>query len=158
MVPRAPAQVEHLVRSVGVTEVNCINNLRMYRNTFGKLCLLLRQISDVSYGKYVKIEEQVAMFKGVLAHAVLNAIIIIHTSTLGPQAPSLLQPRFLLPFRTNYDTILPVTAALDTNSVDEEEQPQESECEEEEVTEEECAHERAEEPRPPQRYGDFVSR
>ncbi|XP_042026162.1 uncharacterized protein LOC121773378 [Salvia splendens] len=75
MVPKIPDQVKHLSRLVGVTDVDCINNLRMDRNTFGRLCLLLRQISDLSHGKYVKIEEQVAMFLGVLAHHNKNRIV-----------------------------------------------------------------------------------
>ncbi|XP_042029930.1 uncharacterized protein LOC121776835 [Salvia splendens] len=75
MVPKMPDQVKHLSRLVGVTDVDCINNLRMDRNTFGRLCLLLRQISDLSDGKYVKIEEQVAMFLGVLAHHNKNRIV-----------------------------------------------------------------------------------
>lgn len=40
----------------------------MDRNAFGTLCIMLRQTGDVVDGLYVKVEEQVAMFLGILAH------------------------------------------------------------------------------------------
>ncbi|XP_042044749.1 uncharacterized protein LOC121790662 [Salvia splendens] len=72
---RIPAQVRHLNRLKGVSDVACFDNLRMDRNTFGRLCFLLRQTGDLVDGKYVKIEEQVAMFLSVLAHHKKNRIV-----------------------------------------------------------------------------------
>ncbi|XP_042023279.1 uncharacterized protein LOC121770595 [Salvia splendens] len=72
---RIPAQVRHLNRLKGVSDIACFDNLRMDRNTFGRLCFLLRQTGELVDGKYVKIEEQVAMFLSVLAHHKKNRIV-----------------------------------------------------------------------------------
>lgn len=72
---RVSAQVAHPTRLVGLTFVDCINNLRMDRNTFGRLCILLRERTGLIDGRWVKVEEQVAMFLGVLAHHSKNHIV-----------------------------------------------------------------------------------
>ncbi|XP_042027438.1 putative nuclease HARBI1 isoform X1 [Salvia splendens] len=72
---RVPAQVAHLTRLVGLTDVDCINNLRMDRNTFGRLCILLRERTSLIDGRWVTVEEQVAMFLCVLAHHSKNRIV-----------------------------------------------------------------------------------
>ena len=38
LISKVPQQLIHLERLVHVTDVDCIDNLRMDRNTFGKLC------------------------------------------------------------------------------------------------------------------------
>lgn len=68
MINRMPYQVRHMNRLIGLSDTDCIANLRMDRNTFGRLCLLMRELGSLSDGKYVSIEEQVAMFLGILAH------------------------------------------------------------------------------------------
>ncbi|XP_042017831.1 uncharacterized protein LOC121765691 [Salvia splendens] len=78
----------------------------MDRNTFGRLCIMLRQTGDLVDGEYVMVEEQVAMFLSILAHhkkirvakfnflrsgftvshyvhAVLQAVLKLHASFLG---------------------------------------------------------------------------
>lgn len=40
----------------------------MDRNCFGRLCILLRERGGLEDGKYVFVEEQVAMFLSVLSH------------------------------------------------------------------------------------------
>ncbi|XP_042067424.1 uncharacterized protein LOC121810744 [Salvia splendens] len=65
---RMPQQVRHMNRLTGVSDVSCLENLRMDRNSFGRLCIMLRQTGDVVDGRYVTVEEQVAMFLGILAH------------------------------------------------------------------------------------------
>lgn len=75
MLDRMPTQIKHLHRMVGTTNASCMANLRMDRNTFGRLCLLLRQLGGVKDGKYVTVEEQVALFLGVLAHHKKNRIV-----------------------------------------------------------------------------------
>ncbi|KAG6418148.1 hypothetical protein SASPL_120347 [Salvia splendens] len=72
---RVPAQVAHVTRLVGLTDVDCINNLRMDRNTFGRLCILLRERTSLIDGRWVTVEEQVAMFLCVLAHHSKNRIV-----------------------------------------------------------------------------------
>ncbi|XP_057770707.1 uncharacterized protein LOC130990497 [Salvia miltiorrhiza] len=72
---RIPDQVKHMNRLVNVSYVDCIANLRMDRNTFGRLCHLLRQLGGLKDGRYVSIEEQVAMFLSVLAHHKKNRVV-----------------------------------------------------------------------------------
>lgn len=39
---RIPDQVRHINRLVNVSDVACLDNLRMDQNAFGRLCLILR--------------------------------------------------------------------------------------------------------------------
>lgn len=55
-------------RLVGNYDSDCFDNLRMDRNTFGRLCLLSRNLGGLSRGKFVSIEEQVAVFLSILTH------------------------------------------------------------------------------------------
>ncbi|KAL1564083.1 protein ANTAGONIST OF LIKE HETEROCHROMATIN PROTEIN 1-like [Salvia divinorum] len=63
-----PEQVRHINRLVRVTDKSCIDNLRMDRNCFGRLYRLLRDVSGLIDQKFVTVEEQVAMFLGILSH------------------------------------------------------------------------------------------
>ncbi|XP_057809810.1 uncharacterized protein LOC131024320 [Salvia miltiorrhiza] len=72
---RIPDQVKHMDRLVNISDVDCIANLRMDRNTFGRLCILLRQLGGLKDGRYVTVEEQVAMFLSVLAHHKKNRVV-----------------------------------------------------------------------------------
>lgn len=75
MLDRIPSQVHHLNRLVHLSDSECIVNLRMDRNTFGKLCLLLKQLGGLRDGRYVTVEEQVALFLGILAHHKKNGVV-----------------------------------------------------------------------------------
>lgn len=69
MLTRIPGQVAHLNRlyfEPGST--SCLDNLRINRNTFGKLCYLLSELGGLRQQRYVSVEEQVAMFLLVLGH------------------------------------------------------------------------------------------
>lgn len=72
---RIPDQVRYFNRLVNVSDVACVDNLHMDRNTFGRLCILLRGTGDLVDGNFVKVEEQVAMFLGILAHHKKNRIV-----------------------------------------------------------------------------------
>ncbi|XP_042005784.1 uncharacterized protein LOC121754504 [Salvia splendens] len=72
---RIPAQVHHLTRLVGLNDKECIDNLRMDRNCFGRLCLLLREQADLVDGKYVYVEEQIAMFLGAIDGTYINVLV-----------------------------------------------------------------------------------
>ena len=65
---RIPRQLKHMNRLVGVNDIDCMSNFRMDKNTFGKLCSLLRQVGVLHDGKDVKVEEQVAIFLAIIAH------------------------------------------------------------------------------------------
>lgn len=75
MIEKIPHQIRHLNRIIGVGDTDCIVNLRMNRNTFGRLCKLLRELGSLSDGKYVTVEEQIAMFLSILAHHKKNRVV-----------------------------------------------------------------------------------
>ncbi|XP_057773675.1 protein ALP1-like [Salvia miltiorrhiza] len=75
MLSRMPDQNKHLHRLIGTNDVDCIANLRMDRNTFGRLCHILREVGGLVPGNYVTVEEQVAMFLSVLAHHKKNRVV-----------------------------------------------------------------------------------
>lgn len=62
LIESIPAYVKQLDRLVRVTDRSCVDNLRMDRNTFGRLCRLLRDRVGLIDQKFVTVEEQVAMF------------------------------------------------------------------------------------------------
>lgn len=47
----------------------------MDQNTFGRLCVLLRNLGGLTDGKFMSIEEQVVMFLSVLSHHTKNSIV-----------------------------------------------------------------------------------
>lgn len=75
MIKKMPIQLKHLNRMIGESDADCIFNLRMDRNCFGRLCRLLRELGSLTDGKYVSVEEQVAMFLSILAHHKKNSIV-----------------------------------------------------------------------------------
>ncbi|XP_057783184.1 uncharacterized protein LOC131001030 isoform X2 [Salvia miltiorrhiza] len=75
MIERVPDQVMHMNRLVGVSDIDCLANLRMDRNTFGRLCIVLRDLGGLTDGRYIKVEEQVAIFLSVLAHHKKNRVV-----------------------------------------------------------------------------------
>ncbi|XP_042046777.1 protein ANTAGONIST OF LIKE HETEROCHROMATIN PROTEIN 1-like isoform X1 [Salvia splendens] len=68
MIDSIPAHVKQLDRLVRVSDRSCIDNLRMDRNTFGRLCRILRDPAGLIDQKCVTVEEQVAIFLSILAH------------------------------------------------------------------------------------------
>ena len=46
----------------------CVENLQIDRNAFGRLCRIFRQNGDLKDGRFVMVEEQVALFQSILAH------------------------------------------------------------------------------------------
>ncbi|XP_057773942.1 uncharacterized protein LOC130993181 [Salvia miltiorrhiza] len=74
-IERIPDQAFHMNRLVCVSDVDCVANLRMDRNTFGRLCLLLRDLGGLSDGRYIRVEEQVAIFLSILAHHKKNRVV-----------------------------------------------------------------------------------
>lgn len=58
---RAPDQRKHLNELVGLSDVTALDNIRMSRDTFGRLCYLLENIGGLSASRNVDVREQVAM-------------------------------------------------------------------------------------------------
>ncbi|XP_042009234.1 uncharacterized protein LOC121757827 [Salvia splendens] len=76
-------QVKYLDKLVHVTDADCVANLRMDRNTFAKLCRILHARGGLRIGKTLGVEEQVAMFLGVLAHHNKNRVVKFHFARSG---------------------------------------------------------------------------
>ncbi|XP_047950017.1 uncharacterized protein LOC125195813 [Salvia hispanica] len=72
---RMPAQIRHMNRLVRVSDTDCLVNLRMDRNAFGRLCGIFRQLGIIRDKRFLCIEEQVAIFLGVLTHHKKNRIV-----------------------------------------------------------------------------------
>ncbi|XP_041990655.1 uncharacterized protein LOC121805779 [Salvia splendens] len=72
---RVPMQIQRLNRLVGVTDTDCLVNCRMDRNTFGRLCSLFTELGMLRVRRFVGIEEQVAIFLGVIAHHKKNRVV-----------------------------------------------------------------------------------
>ncbi|XP_057797982.1 uncharacterized protein LOC131014077 [Salvia miltiorrhiza] len=75
MIRRIPDQTKHLNRIIGFSDMDCILNLRMDRNTFGRLSNLLRVLGGLTDSRFVTVEEHVAMFLSVLAHHKKNRVV-----------------------------------------------------------------------------------
>lgn len=71
---RIPIQLNRMDRLVGLTDTDCLVNLRMDRNAFGKLCVMFRELGYLRDKRFVCIKEQVAIFLGVLAHHKKNRL------------------------------------------------------------------------------------
>lgn len=72
---KIPDQLKYLDRLVHVNDDDCISNFRMDRNTFGKLCRILAGRGGLTVGKCLGVEEQVAIFMGILAHHKKNRFV-----------------------------------------------------------------------------------
>ncbi|KAL8470884.1 hypothetical protein ACS0TY_033455 [Phlomoides rotata] len=75
MIERMPDQATHMGRLVFGHQSDCLENLRMDRNAFGRLCYLLRNRGGLIDGKFVSVEEQVAVFLSVLGHHKKNRVV-----------------------------------------------------------------------------------
>ncbi|KAG8363368.1 hypothetical protein BUALT_Bualt19G0015100 [Buddleja alternifolia] len=60
---------------ISFTNDACKNNLRLDRNTFGRLCFLLQNVGGLVPTRNVQIPEQVAIFLSILAHHKKNMIV-----------------------------------------------------------------------------------
>ena len=65
----------HLRDMVQSTDITCYNQIRMYRATFDKLCLMLDNVGGLKPTKHMLVDEQVVMFLHILAHHVKNRVI-----------------------------------------------------------------------------------
>ncbi|KAG8368382.1 hypothetical protein BUALT_Bualt15G0039700 [Buddleja alternifolia] len=75
MKARLPKQIEHLRDIISMNDEACINNLRMSRNSFGRLCLILQDVGGLVNTKHVSVSEQVAIFLSIIAHHKKNMIV-----------------------------------------------------------------------------------
>ncbi|KAK6143233.1 hypothetical protein DH2020_023581 [Rehmannia glutinosa] len=75
MIDRIPKQVEHLNDLIALNDVDCLDNLRMTRDAFARLCYLLKHIGGLLDSRYVSLSEKVALFLFVLAHHKKNRVV-----------------------------------------------------------------------------------
>lgn len=78
MIGRMPDQISHRDRLFRGFDMDCMD-----RNTFGRLCVLLRNLGSLSDGKFVSVEEQMAMFLSVLSHHTKNSVVKFGFFQLG---------------------------------------------------------------------------
>ncbi|XP_073133499.1 uncharacterized protein [Henckelia pumila] len=74
MINRIEGQLTHLRRIIDAGDYQCVVNLRMKWNAFGRLCFLLTNIGGVVHSRYVSVEENIAMFLSILAHHKKNRV------------------------------------------------------------------------------------
>ncbi|XP_073067171.1 uncharacterized protein [Primulina eburnea] len=74
MIQRVNAQLSNLHRIIEVGDTQCVNNLRMNRTAFGRLCYLLTNLGGLVESRYARVEEKVAMFLSILAHHKKNRV------------------------------------------------------------------------------------
>ncbi|XP_061369995.1 protein ALP1-like [Gastrolobium bilobum] len=72
---RANLRTIYFHRVVYISETACIENTRMDRRSFIKLCELLKAVGGLEPTKHMGVEELVAIFLHILAHDVKNRII-----------------------------------------------------------------------------------
>ncbi|KAG8381029.1 hypothetical protein BUALT_Bualt06G0078200 [Buddleja alternifolia] len=72
---KIPKQIEHLQDLISYNNQTCIDNFRMCRNAFARLCFLTEHVGGFVATKNVKINEQVAIFLIILSHHTKNRIV-----------------------------------------------------------------------------------
>ncbi|KAG8369191.1 hypothetical protein BUALT_Bualt15G0125500 [Buddleja alternifolia] len=58
MAHRRPDQVSHMRRIVELSDTSCVDNLRMNRNAFGRLCYLLEHVGGLVDSRHVSLSEK----------------------------------------------------------------------------------------------------
>ncbi|KAK6152735.1 hypothetical protein DH2020_012374 [Rehmannia glutinosa] len=75
LVDRLPDQIKHMRDLINISDTDCIAQLRMDRNAFGRLCYLLENIGGLVRTRNVPTTEQVAIFLTVLAQHKKNRVV-----------------------------------------------------------------------------------
>ncbi|KAL8469485.1 hypothetical protein ACS0TY_032361 [Phlomoides rotata] len=88
MIERLPGQAVNLGRLIGGNQIDCYDNLRMDRNAFSRLCVILKNWGEgggggLVDGKHVSVEEQVAMFLSILTHHKKNRVVKFYHQRSG---------------------------------------------------------------------------
>ncbi|KAL6564596.1 hypothetical protein OROMI_016046 [Orobanche minor] len=117
MIKKIPKQIEHLSSLVREDDIVCIEQLRMDRNAFGRLCQILRNAGGLQDEKYVSVTEQVALFLHILAHHKKNVSIKHYYKRSGPTV-SLYFNRTLDAFLRLYHMFLAHPEPITGDSVD----------------------------------------
>ncbi|KAL8465223.1 hypothetical protein ACS0TY_034648 [Phlomoides rotata] len=89
LISRVPKQIKNLHNVVGISDVECLNQLRMTRDVFSRLCFVLQNSGGLKASRNTSVGEQVAMIVkskymrsgrtvSKYFHRVLNAIIKLH--------------------------------------------------------------------------------
>ncbi|KAI3448517.1 hypothetical protein Pfo_005182 [Paulownia fortunei] len=75
MLSRIPKQIERLQDIIDISDVACINNLRMNRNAFDRLCHLVDHVGGLVSNRNTNVIAQLTMFLLVHAHHKKNHIV-----------------------------------------------------------------------------------
>ncbi|KAI8530456.1 hypothetical protein RHMOL_Rhmol11G0059800 [Rhododendron molle] len=71
-------QIDNINRLVRRSDVTCLEQLRMDRNCFMRLCNLIETVGGLSHSRSVCLEEKVAMFLYTIAHYHKNRVVKHH--------------------------------------------------------------------------------
>ncbi|KAL8472909.1 hypothetical protein ACS0TY_029942 [Phlomoides rotata] len=75
LISRVPKQIKNLRNVVGISDLECLNQLRMTRDVFSRLCFVLQNSGGLKASRNTSVGEQVAMFLSILAHHTKNRIV-----------------------------------------------------------------------------------
>ncbi|GFP96559.1 hypothetical protein PHJA_001800000 [Phtheirospermum japonicum] len=72
---RQPDRINHMRELISISDRACVEQLRMDRNAFARLCYLVEHVGGLAQSRNVLISEQVALFLSVLAHHKKNRVV-----------------------------------------------------------------------------------
>ncbi|KAG8371456.1 hypothetical protein BUALT_Bualt13G0089400 [Buddleja alternifolia] len=88
MTHRISDQMKHMRRLTCFSDSNCVENLRMDRNAFGRLCYLVEYVGGLVDSRYVTVPKKRSGYTiSVHFHAVLNAVLKLHRILLIKPQP-----------------------------------------------------------------------
>ncbi|PPD70354.1 hypothetical protein GOBAR_DD32770 [Gossypium barbadense] len=77
------AQRDYVKRLVHASDETCIEQVRMNRFTFFKLCEMLQTLGGLKSSRHMLVDEQVAMFLHIISHHLKNRVIKHHFNRSG---------------------------------------------------------------------------
>ncbi|XP_052878904.1 uncharacterized protein LOC128285455 [Gossypium arboreum] len=77
------AKRDYVKRLVDASDETCIEQVRMNRTTFFKLCEMLQTLGELKSSRNMLVDEQVAMFLHIISHHLKNRVIKHHFNRSG---------------------------------------------------------------------------
>ncbi|KAG8497411.1 hypothetical protein CXB51_008771 [Gossypium anomalum] len=77
------AKRDYVKRLVYASDETCIEQVRMNRTTFFKLCEMLQTLGELKSSRNMLVDEQVAMFSHIISHHLKNRVIKHHFNRSG---------------------------------------------------------------------------
>ncbi|KAL8462537.1 hypothetical protein ACS0TY_033537 [Phlomoides rotata] len=83
MIEHLPGQAVNMSRLICGNTMDYYDNLRMDRNAFGRLCIILKNLGGLIDGKHMSVEEQVTIFLSILVHDKKNRVVKFYHQRSG---------------------------------------------------------------------------